>query len=317
MKTAHVNHPNHQITDQIASAFLEIQSQEEVANSRRDEIARLARPTESELNLKMGLKGTAGLSAEVVQKLRDARNERTASLRDAVLSQTATLHHVFPWDSSPPPPEPNDPTFWWARTDAYGSKRNAHITPGSASGSGSNFDFAFASEGLKFFGSVYTHDGKLYFDRFGATALFELTSDRIPHSRSGLWRSTPYVELTGGLFGYTGDSGIFTGDLWSKCWMYRKQEIYQFGFAASVSTLGAAEEIEQLVFEENEERSVNPRMRGFQWMPPVTFGRVDPNASLWSRLEIRFDVQTEGAGTILALDPIILLRTFQWQLTPL
>jgi hypothetical protein len=173
---------------------------------------------------------------------------------------------------------------------------------------------------LQFNGGINTHDGDLHIDSFGAVALFELQADRIPMSLSHRWLSTPYVELFGGLFGYTGDDDILTGDLWSKCWMHRDQQLYQFGFGPDGPTqiiLGQAHESETLIFEEDGDQSVHVGLRGYQWMPPVTFGYIYPTRSIWARLEIRFDIQTEGAGSILEINPNVLLRAFQWPLTSL
>jgi hypothetical protein len=102
--------------------------------------------------------------------------------------------------------------------------------------------------------------------------------------------------------------------------MHRDQQLFQRGFGQDGPVpivLGQAHESENLIFEEDGDRSVHVGLRGFQWMPPVTFGNINLANSLWSRVEIRFDIQTEGAGTLLWLDPEVLLRTFQWPLTAL
>ena len=177
----------------------------------------------------------------------------------------------------------------------------------------------FRADGLHFLGGVTTHDGDLYFDNFGAVALFELQSNRIPQSTSGRWLSIPHVELFGGLLGYTGDDDISTGDLWSKCWMHRDQQVFQWGFGPQGPApliRGQAHESETLIFEENGERSVHANLRGFQLMPTVAVSNIDRANSLWARVEIRFDIQTEGAGSLLWLDPEVLLRTFAWPLIP-
>ena len=81
--------------------------------------------------------------------------------------------------------------------------------------------------------------------------------------------------------------------------------------------VGEAHEVETLVFEEDGDRTINVGLRGFQWMPPVLFGNLNPALSLWSRVELRFDIQTEGAGSLLWIDPTLILRTYQWPLTAL
>jgi len=149
-------------------------------------------------------------------------------------------------------------------------------------------------------------------------ALFELQADRIPMSLSRRWLSTPYVELFGGLVAHTANYTF--ADAWSKCWMHRDQQIFQNGFGENGPTpivLGQAHEFETLVFEEDQDRTVNVGLRGFQPMPPVAFTNINPTQSLWARVEIRFDTQTEGAGSLLWIDPQVLLRTFQWPLVAL
>jgi hypothetical protein len=81
--------------------------------------------------------------------------------------------------------------------------------------------------------------------------------------------------------------------------------------------LGKAHEFENLIFEEDGGRPVHVGLRGFQFMPPLMISNINPRLSLWARLEVRFDIQTEGAGSLLWADPEVLVRTFQWPLNPL
>jgi hypothetical protein len=102
--------------------------------------------------------------------------------------------------------------------------------------------------------------------------------------------------------------------------MIRKQTVYQIGFGGNI-ILGEAEEVENLLFEENENRWVDRALRGFYWMPPVSFGGLLPIESVWSRVEVRFDIQLEGKSLFTAgrydFSEDILLRTFQWPLVAL
>jgi len=303
-------HVSHSVPAEIAETLDRYREYQLAETARRNEIASLARPSQEERRLLAEAREapgqTRGAAPEVVQKLRDLNRKRADRIREKLNQDAFQLpleRGVF--DFKPFQPGPTDPTFWWARTDWW---QPDHM---------SSF---MSNEGLAFTGGVTTHDGDLHYASFGAVALFELQADRIPMSLARRWLSTPHVELFGGLLGYTGDSDIFTGGLWSKCWMHRDQQLFQWGFGehGPVPLIrGQAHETETLIFEEDGERAVHIDLRGFQWMPPVFCSNIAPGDSLWARLEVRFDIQTEGAGTLLWADPRVLLRTFQWPITPL
>lgn len=304
-----IAHPSHSIPDEIANGHLTSIEETRAALARQNELESLGRPNEEERRIITEIREAAmranGVKPEAILKLRDLARRRSDRVKEA-LGREAALRAPDVgrlWDSKPVLPGPTDPTFWWARTDWWTS---------------SDFNSSMAKEGLRFSGGPSTHDGDLHRSSFGAVALFELPSDRIPMSLSRRWLSTPHIEVLGGFVAHTADYA-FT-DAWSKCWMHRDQRLYQWGFGQDGPVelpLGQAHEVEQLVFEEDQDRTVNVGLRGFQWMPPVTFSNINPASSLWARVEVRFDVQTEGAGSILWIDPELILRTFQWPLTAL
>lgn len=301
-----LEHPSHSVPEEIVTAMSNMQEAEFAALARKNEIAELSRPNQSEERLIAELRGfgavSEGIRAETIKKIYDNNRRKADRIREKlnreVVAQDPFEFHT--WDSKPAEPAVTDPTFWWARTDWW--------HPG-------HFSAALDNDGLKFSGGVTTHDGDLHNDSFGAVALFELQADRIPMSFSGRWISTPHVELFGGLVAHTANY-VFE-DAWSKCWLHRDQQIFQWGFGQSGPVpivLGQAHESETLIFEEDQDRTINVGLRGFQLMPPVSFINVNRASSLWARLEIRFDIQTEGAGSLLWIDPQVLLRTFQWPL---
>ena len=318
-----IQHPDNRIPDEVADSFRKIHEAKLATLARQDKIATLARPNKAERRRIVEVRELSararGIDAEMLQRLRDIRSRKFKLIREA-LNREVNIRRPYdlaPWDLALARPEAADPTFWWARTDWWSSDRTP-VEPDE--GSAAHFSVGMGNDGLKFTGGVTTHDGDLYKDSFGAVALFELQPERIPQSPSHRWRSTPHVEIIGGLLGYTGDDDISTGDLWSKCWMHLDHQIYQVGFGQDgpgTIVLGQAHQSNTLIFEENGDRSVHVWMPGFKWMPPVTFGNLNPASSLWARVEIRFDIQTEGAGTLLWIDPEVLLRTFQWPLTVL
>jgi hypothetical protein len=310
MRTS-IQHPSHHVPDEVAVSIRKLREVELATLARQDEIAKLARPNEEERRLliedQVSTAHARGINADMLQRRREVNTRRFERVARA-LEGTVAIRQPFELvtlDDKPTLPPPTDPTFWWAKTDWW-------LTEGISADS--------RSDGLHFMGGIVRHNGDLHTENFGAVALFELQAERIPLSLSRRWLSTPHVELFGELIGNTGDSDIFTGDIWSKCWMHRDQQLFQMGFGAGGPVpiiLGQAHESEILIFEENRGRSEHVGLRGFQWMPPVTFGNINPAHSLWARVEVRFDIQTEGEGALFAPYPEVLLRTFQWQLTPL
>jgi hypothetical protein len=305
-----IEHQSHSVPSEIAGTLDRYREYQLAETARQNDIATLSRPSREERKLIAEARDAMGqvrtMAPEATQKLRELNRKRFDRIREKLNQDALKIPldiHIF--DFTPVQPGPTDPTFWWARTDWWFPE---HVSAG------------MDSEGLKFDGGVTTHDGDLHFASFGAVALFELQADRIPMSLSRRWLSTPHVELFGGLLGHTGDNDIFTGDLWSKCWLHCDQQLFQWGFGENGPVpvvLGQAHATDTLIFEENGDRSVHVDLPGFKLMPPVTFTTITPGESVWARLEIRFDIQTEGAGTLLWLDPRVLLRTFQWPLTPL
>ena len=47
---------------------------------------------------------------------------------------------------------------------------------------------------------------------------------------------------------------------------------------------------------------------------PLNVSQIFPGSSIWAELEVRFDLQLEGAYSLLWIDREILLSTFQWPL---
>lgn len=209
----------------------------------------------------------------------------------------------------PPPPPPISRDFWWARTDSFHT---------------SHFGSEFRSDGLVFTGgpngtpsSNWLGDTDLIHAHFGAVAMFEITPARLPSSPSGRWFSEPFVDIVGGLLSRTTSGAFPSGDSWSKCWMHLDHQLFQWGFGPNGPepiVLGQAHSTEHLVNEEDDERTITRSLPGFQLMPNIMFGGLNLTQSLWARLEVRFDVQVEGAGSLLWCDPVVRLVTHHWPL---
>jgi hypothetical protein len=279
---------------EVAEAFAALREESRASAEREFQLAKLARPTKKERKAMAELRGIEGHKPG----LRELGSEHAERIQNADLSNPVSALEMTTMDNQPASPEPSDPSFWWARTDW----------------SLPNFYRAdLRSDGLHFTGK-FTYDANPLFGfSFGATASFGIDSDRLPFSPSGRWRSAPHVELFGGLLGWTGPYDIFDGDSWCKVWMVRRQTVFQWAFGPSGPVLvkrGEAIEAPQLINEENAHRTFRRPMPGFQRMPTVEFGGIFPG-TVWSHLEVRFDVQLEG-NSFLWLDPEVLLRTFQW-----
>jgi hypothetical protein len=124
------------------------------------------------------------------------------------------------------------------------------------------------------------------------------------------------MELFGRIDGYTGDCDITTGDIWSKCWMHRRQKITQPTFGG-VKVLGERLEVQNLYFLECDDGPRSFFMPGRQNWPAIVFNRselVDATASIWAEMHLFFHIQLEGHGALISLNPHVIVRGFQWPL---
>ncbi len=223
-------------------------------------------------------------------------------IRTHKASEFIPSFHRFPLDFGPPAPV--DTTFWFASyttscTSPYGVSEQA--------------------DGLHYTGKKTSDSGSLQFFHYGVKSLYSISHDRIPPSSTGRWVSAPHVELFGRLGGYTGDSGVFDGDYWSKCWMIRRQTLVQnaFGSPGPVPTvIGEATDVQPVFNEENSHRFVEFTLPGFQAMPAVVLPSILGGLPIWAELEVRFDVQLEGTAFHWIHPFDLLVRLFQWPLLP-
>ncbi|SDF46019.1 hypothetical protein SAMN04488542_11142 [Fontibacillus panacisegetis] len=204
-------------------------------------------------------------------------------------------------------PVRQDPNFWWANA-------NFILTP--------PFTGETQADGFHLKGNMTYSGGSLINRQFGVASRYELHSNRIPRPDRGPWRSAPHVEITGRVIGSTTAGDIFSGDQWNKCWMHRRQTLYQFVFAPPGTDnrriIGENREIQELIFLEGSSKYKDFVLPGFQNMPVVILNQnsIFPGLSVWAELEILFHVQLEG-GSTLWLNPDVLIRMFQWPLEPI
>src|SRR3954468_9893562 len=219
---SYVEHPTHAMPEQVASGFRAVQHAERTERERRDAMMHLSRPTQEEREALAEAAYSAGVLnrglAEARRSLSQRRSERLLDYKPSEILETpdkvpflSNFVRYRPIVLSPPV----DHTFWWARSDWEVPGHMAAVD---------------RTDGLHFFGGPTQHSGDLFITGFSMRSYYELQANRIPHSPSGLYFSNPHLNLVGGVEGLTGDSDILTGDLWSKCWMHRDQQIFQFGF---------------------------------------------------------------------------------------
>ena len=112
-------------------------------------------------------------------------------------------------------PEPVDHSFWWAQTQPS-------LAPSMTAD--------FRNDGLHFWGGpkVNDYDGEMH-TSFGAVASFALQPARFPTSASGLFLSSPHVELFGGIVAFAPDWDLIQGDGIASCELFLRQTIFQSG----------------------------------------------------------------------------------------
>ncbi len=209
---------------------------------------------------------------------------------------TPAYYDIGPQDVDPNPAAPaRDGVFWWASTDWHTER---------------GINALFLTDGLHFFNGISYDDDPTSYASVGAVAHFELQAARRPPSNSGRYASSPIVQLFGKIEGFTGYWHWLwaADDKWCKCWLHLKQTAIQmvphdFGIprlhaVEQPVVLASREQVITLLEEENESRFKDAFLAGFTPMPPIEFGLLDPNLSVWVQLEIRFDIQLEGWSQI-------------------
>jgi len=246
-------------------------------------------------------------------ELRDGALKRSdqisVQLSDRIKRESLRISDLYKWsDQMAVQPEPVDHSFWWARTDATAA-------PATRA--------EFRDDGLHFFGGpkVNDYDGSMD-TSFGAVALFGLSPSRFPTSASGLVRSSPHVELFGGVVAHAPDFDLIQGDGIAECRLFLRQTIFQFGFGPNgpvpLVVADARVNDEWHIRLKNLGASRHGDLPGFKLLPPVTYNQNNLRpGDLLAEIEVRFDIHLNCTGALVWCDPEVLLRTFQWAPTPL
>jgi len=206
------------------------------------------------------------------------------------------------------PSMPIDTSFWWSET----------ISVPSAHG----LDIEFAPDGEHFFGRISYDEDELLSFSARVIATFKLDESRIPPMPTGRMNSEPRIDLTGKITGWTGLK-IFPwtmDDKWSKCWLVLNQTAFQSGLGLT-KELGNRTEAMQLLNEDGNGVGKTVPMPGNIPMPALQI-RPAANLPIFVTLEVRFDVQLEGASMI-TFSPAqnsagsVLVEFSQWAPVPL
>ncbi|MFE5332443.1 hypothetical protein ACFRCG_39275 [Embleya sp. NPDC056575] len=313
MESATFTNPNHPIPEEVAKGF-ELSHREELERMRQNsEVASLMRPDGEAQSIRTNMlrsaARTVGIDLDEYSETSSKHRQRQVE-RLSALARTSTDQHrnlsTLDWEA--PAPRDSDPSFWYANAQATWTEP---------------FSGRFLADGLHFTGWLNYDGSSLSFRNFGVKTWYELQADRIPPSASNRWRSDPHMEIFGNLSGDCGGPDLFSGDRWSKCWMIRRQTLYQNVFGPpggdNRRILGERIESPNLFFLETSglggAKSARFPLPGFQWMPSVTVSSPFPGLSIWAEIELRFDIQLEGKSDFI-VGPFAdcLVRGFQWPL---
>jgi hypothetical protein len=158
---------------------------------------------------------------------------------------------------------------------------------------------------------------------FGAVASFALQPGRFGASASGRFLSSPHVELFGGVVAHAPDYDIIQGNGIAECELYLRQTIYQFGLSPTgpvpVMIAEAKGHDPWRLYLKNTGYSRHADLPGFKLIPAVMYNQsqVAPTNELWAEIEVRLDIYLNCTGALVWCDPNVLMRTFQWEPTPL
>jgi hypothetical protein len=308
-----IDNPQFDFDPEIAAALDRLNEEDERVRAADAELHAALAPTEEEVELKRAFAErsaeAAGLDESIVLRLQEQRLRKVEIAREFIDVRVKKHWELPPVLLDPPPPPPPSRDFWWARTEW------SHTDHFSSSSQPDGLVFSGGPNGTP--ASNWLGDTDLIHAGFGAVAFFEIRPDRLPDSPSGLWFSDPHVDLSGGLLGHTTSGSFPNGDSWSKCWLHLDHQVFQWGFGPdgpAPLVRGQAHSVVQLLDEADDDRSFPRPLGGFTPLPAILFGGVLTGQSLWARLEVRFDVQIEGAGSFLWCDPVVRLVTHHWPL---
>ncbi|GAA2463308.1 hypothetical protein [Streptomyces lavendulocolor] len=309
LQGAEITNPANPIPQSAAEAM--DQAGEAWRASRRQafEIARAVRPTEFERSENAALLTTSvrtDLNSAATRR-KDKNAVRRKQLDELAASEPATMNTLVPPANLQPVPVSKDSEFWFSLTSSYAEDI---------------YTSSNEPNGVHFKGKKTYDDGDLAYFAFGAVFRYTLGPDRIPYSPSGQWRSHPFVDIQGSISGNTSVGFFPDGDFWSKCWMMKRQSLFQHTFAPPgvPPWLKIAESIERknLIFIEEWGGFDEVFFRGFESMPEITTfpHAVNTASEIMAELEVRFEIQLEGMAGLWIMGDSLIVQGDQWPFKP-
>ncbi|MEU5127258.1 hypothetical protein [Streptomyces mobaraensis] len=201
-----------------------------------------------------------------------------------------------------------DQDFWSARTDWW---------------SMDGWNVSGQQDGVHVSG-WYTHDnGSLKNMNCGEKSTYVIGVDRLPKMGCAQYVSRPQVKIFGEITGQT-TPGSFPDDLgdhWSKCWLHLRQTLFENLNDGSRHTVEEAQDDRNLFFIED---SGDTRSYSFDSVsdnivniPVVAMNRPGdyiPGNDLWAEVEVSYNVQIEGPGSVVESTGGMVIQGWQWPL---
>jgi hypothetical protein len=253
-------------------------------------------------------------TATIFSGLTGIRNEYHTRVADALqksinIKQERVLQTKYvDWNLLHPAPDP--PEFWWASTQPFDT---------------SGHTMGWRDDGLHIVGGpkLDTWNGERH-ENFGAVAVFTIAADRFPRSAppSGWWLSAPFAELFGGMVVYSPDYDLLEGHGIASVQLHLRQTLFQFDIGEhGPGRIVLGEGVSDgswLISLEDTGYSSHQAMPGGISVPKVRFQETNraKQDTLFAEVEVRFDIHLKSAGALVWCDPEIILRNFQWPLTP-
>ena len=287
------------------SEFLRLQNESGISVNARNKFLKARQTSYAAAAKSIGLDFNK-ISSDLKEAYFEKNSSVAKTLKDRLERWKEYGYTLKPGDLHFPKPTPADPTFWWAETWAT-------VAP--------DMTFNFESDGLHFTGGPTENNwNDDVHPSFGITAHFALQPDRRPESVSGLYRSSPSVEILGGVVAYAPDYDLLQGHGEASCNLVLRQKIFQWGFGETgpvqMTVAEAVSNDPWHISLEDTGYSRHAGMPGLKPLPSVTFATSNFAApqDLWAELEVRFDIYLKQEGALLWCDPEVILRTFQWPL---
>lgn len=306
-----IENPAYSMTPEVTETFDRLRTAylNELAIAQQSVVTPELRREEADMRFRVlrTLGGNSDLET-LKNDLRDGALRRSdqisATIRERV-RRGIRAAEIYKWsDHIVVQPKPIDHSFWWARTDAT-------VAPGLRAD--------FQNDGLHFHGvcKVNNYNGSMD-TSFGAVARFALQPDRFPTPpASGMLRSSPHVELFGGIRAYAPNWDLIQGNGIAECSLFVRQRLFRFALGGAFTVAEAsANNVVRIRLKNTGFDRLLP-MPGFLALPSVTYNQnhLPPN-ELLAEIEVRFNIYLNCTGAHVMCDPRVLLRTFQWAPTP-